>query len=316
LKASWRQVLRDFLMRVVVATKQNKEIPHEPRRQGKRKQVVVDAGGASHPPKKLREDHETPSGTSVGGKSRSAIKRLLARAVLNAEVGVAALPTLPFVTTFVSSMPEREGGDHTDSVAEPNLRTIGAPRRFVISSDPSYHSGTNIAEAEVDSLVRSSAPIMTTVTTVTLTVDPSSVAKKKHVDPSLFCADSSSAGGTDPTMGVFLDRTGSDFLVGAIRTVIDLHTDLQKVYFFAFVRGMGHDQLFTEFNVRAARQMSLREIENLKAQLLLREAEATEAIRLYAEASNFGTVKKSLQDETNDLKERNAIFEKERDALD
>ncbi|GKG29265.1 hypothetical protein Tco_0416630, partial [Tanacetum coccineum] len=64
-------------------------------RQGKRMSVVMDAGGASHPPKKLREDHGTPSGASVGGKSWSAIKRLLAGAVLNAEVGVAAIPTLP-----------------------------------------------------------------------------------------------------------------------------------------------------------------------------------------------------------------------------
>ncbi|GKE77841.1 hypothetical protein Tco_1543961, partial [Tanacetum coccineum] len=33
--------------------------PVQPRRQGKRKSVVVDAGGASHPLKKLREDHGT-----------------------------------------------------------------------------------------------------------------------------------------------------------------------------------------------------------------------------------------------------------------
>ncbi|GKF25794.1 hypothetical protein Tco_0081688, partial [Tanacetum coccineum] len=80
--------------------------PVQPRRQGKRKYVIMD----------------------TGGKSRSAIKRLLAGAVLNVEVGVAAIPTLPFVTTFVSTMPERESGDHTNSVAELNLHTIGAPR--------------------------------------------------------------------------------------------------------------------------------------------------------------------------------------------
>nr|GFC90848.1 hypothetical protein [Tanacetum cinerariifolium] len=40
------------------------------RRQGKRKSMLVDAGEASHPPKKLRKDHGTPSRTSVGGKSR------------------------------------------------------------------------------------------------------------------------------------------------------------------------------------------------------------------------------------------------------
>ncbi|GKB33520.1 hypothetical protein Tco_0872921, partial [Tanacetum coccineum] len=93
---------------------------------GKRKSVAVDAGRASHPPKKLREDHGTLTGTSISGKSHSAIKRLLAGAVLNAEVRVAAIPTLPFVTASVSSTPERETRDHTDSMVEPNLRTFGA----------------------------------------------------------------------------------------------------------------------------------------------------------------------------------------------
>ncbi|GKB72339.1 hypothetical protein Tco_0933751, partial [Tanacetum coccineum] len=119
--------------------------------------------------------------------------------------------------------------------------------------------------------------------------------------------------------------------------------------FFASVHGMEHDQLFTEFNVGAACQMCLSakvrmraeynvkekrrlksvverqaellnvregEIENLKAQLLLREAEAAEAIRLRAQASNLETVEKSIRDEVNALKERNAILEKERNALD
>ncbi|GJV37375.1 hypothetical protein Tco_1409852 [Tanacetum coccineum] len=177
--------------------------PVQPRRQGKRKFAVVDAGGASHPPKKLREDHGTPGGTSVGGKSRSAIKRLLAGAVLNVEVGVAAIPTLPFVTASVSSTLEREAGDHTDFVAEPNLRTFGASQRFVISSDSSHHSGPTIAEAEVDSLARSSVPIMTAVTTVASAVDPALVAKEKFVKHSLFSADSSSGGEPIPTLVPF-----------------------------------------------------------------------------------------------------------------
>ncbi|GJY44605.1 hypothetical protein Tco_0432818 [Tanacetum coccineum] len=113
---------------------------------------------------------------------------------------------------------------------------------------------------------------MTTVTTITTPVDPTLVAKEKLVEPSPFSAGSSSADGTDPTTGVFSDLTGIDFLVGAIRTVINPDTDLQKVYvsqrsvmngsrldngrfchemvdefappmFFASVRGMEHDQL-------------------------------------------------------------------------
>nr|GEW87750.1 hypothetical protein [Tanacetum cinerariifolium] len=234
------------------------------------------------------EDHETPSRTSVA--------------------------------TSVSTTPECEDEDHTDS-------------------------------AEVDSLVKSSTPVMTTATTITSMVDSTLVVKERTVKLSLFAADSSSAGGADPNTSVFSDIFGSDFLVGGIRTVIDPDTDLQKVYvpqwsmtngsrlddarvcremvdkfappkFFVFFRGMKHDQLFTEFNDGAARKMSLsaeakdREIENLKAQLLLKEAEAAKAMRLHAQTSNLKAVEKSLQDEVNSLKWFNVILEKERDALD
>nr|GEV94329.1 hypothetical protein [Tanacetum cinerariifolium] len=105
---------------------------------------------------------------------------------------------------------------------------------------------------------------------------------------------------------------------------------------------MEHDQLFIEFNVRAARQMSLsaevrmrveynvkerrrlksvvekqdevlkvreREIEDLKAHMLLKEAKAAEAIRLRVEAFNFEIVEKSLRDEVTDLED--AVVSKE-----
>nr|GEV75257.1 RNA-directed DNA polymerase, eukaryota [Tanacetum cinerariifolium] len=303
-----------------------------------------------------RHDHGTPSGTSVGGKSRSSLQRFPAEAVLNAEVGVTVVPTLPFVIASVSTMPEREDEDHTDFVTEHNLRTIRAPQRFVISSDSSHHSGPTVAEAGVDFLIGSSIPIMTTATTVTSMVDSALVAKEKTVKPFLFSVDSSSAGGADPNAGVFSNLTRSDFLVGGIRTVINAEYDLQKTYvplwsvingsrlddgrvcremvdefalpkFFASVRGMEHDQLFTEFYVEAASQMSLsaevrmqaeynvkekrrlksvvekkdellkardEEIENLKARMLLKDAEAAEAICL----------------------QRNTILEKKRNALD
>ncbi|GKF13138.1 hypothetical protein Tco_0051064, partial [Tanacetum coccineum] len=48
----------------------------------------------------------------------------------------------------------------------------------------------------------------------------------------------------------------------------------------------------------------------------LRETKAAEAIRLRAEDSNFEVVEKSLRDETNTLKERNAILEKELNSMD
>ncbi|GKF19108.1 hypothetical protein Tco_0067746, partial [Tanacetum coccineum] len=92
---------------------------------------------------------------------------------------------------------------------------------FVISSDSSHHSGANVTEAEVDSVVRSSAPAIATITTVTATVDAATVAKEAPIKPSLFGAGSSSAGGTDSAPGGFFDVSGSEFLIGGIRTVVD-----------------------------------------------------------------------------------------------
>ncbi|GKG16499.1 hypothetical protein Tco_0361456, partial [Tanacetum coccineum] len=116
-----------------------------------------------------------------------------------------------------------EEEDYTDSLAGANLRTIKAPQRFLISSDSSHHSGANIAGAEVDSFARTFVPLMTMTTTVTSTADPATTAKENLVESSIVSG--------------FSVLTGSDFIVGGIRTV--------------------HDQLFTEFNVWVARQMSL-----------------------------------------------------------
>nr|GEW86367.1 hypothetical protein [Tanacetum cinerariifolium] len=307
-----------FLMRAVVVSRQNKEIPlvEELRRLKKRKTIVADAGGPSHPPKKLREDHGTPSGASVGGKSMS-----------------------------------------HDSITGRNLRTISALQRFIISLDPSHHSGANITEAEVDSFARPSAPVITAATTITSTGDPVVVVKKKIVEPSLFPAESTSAGETDHAMAGLTGLTGSDFLWNVTNgsrlddsgVCCEMVDGFAPTKLFASICGMEHDQLFIEFNVGATRQMSLsaevrmraeynirekrrlksvveeknqllkakdEEIKNLKVQLLLKEATAAEAIRLRIEASKLETAEKSLRDEVNALNERNNILEKERNALD
>ncbi|GKC84117.1 hypothetical protein Tco_1139834, partial [Tanacetum coccineum] len=161
---------------------------------------------------KLREDHGTSTGPSVAGKSKSALQRLLAGAVLNPEVGVAALPTLPFITSSVSVTPEREDGDQTDFMAGANLRTITAPPRFVISSDSSHHSGANIAEAEADSFARPSVPLMTMTITVIFTVDPTTTAKETFAESSIFGGGASSR--SEHTICGFSGITGSDFIVG------------------------------------------------------------------------------------------------------
>ncbi|GKD14440.1 hypothetical protein Tco_1198847 [Tanacetum coccineum] len=117
---------------------------------------------------------------------------------------------------------------------------------------------------------------MTMTTTITSTVDPTTIVKEKFVESSIF-GDGSSYG-SEHTVGSFSGLTGSDFIVGGIRTVVSPYTDLQKVYvpqwsitngsclndgctchemvdefappkFFALVRGMEHDELFTKFKV-------------------------------------------------------------------
>nr|GEV37964.1 hypothetical protein [Tanacetum cinerariifolium] len=284
------------------------------------------------------EDHGTLSGPPTAGKSMFVVHRLLDRAVLNAEVRGDHIPTFPFVTSSVSTTLEREGGDHTDSVTGLNLRTISAPKRFFISSDSSHHSGANVAEAEVDSLVRSSVPVMITVTTTTPTADHAVLLKRKLI--SLLCLLPILLSLVE--LILMLVVTNGSYLDDG-RVCREMVDEFSPPKFFAFVRGMEHDQLCTEFNVGAARQMSLsaklrmraeyniREkrrlksavddkdellkamdkwIENHKAQIVLKEAKAAESIRLRAEASNFVTVEKSLRDEVNALNGRNIILER------
>ncbi|GJX33403.1 hypothetical protein Tco_0243258, partial [Tanacetum coccineum] len=307
--------------------------PVQPRRQRKRKTIVSDAGEPSHPPKKLREDHGTSTGPFVAGKSRSALQRLLVGAVLNPKVGVVALPTLPFITFSMSVTPEREDGYQINFMAGANLRTITAPPSFVISSDSSYHSGANIAEAEVDSFVRPFAPLMTMTTIVTSTVDPTTTTKEKFVEPSIFGGGSSSR--AEHTVGGFSGLTGSDFIVGRIRTVVSPDTDLQKVYvpqwsvtngsclddgrtcrdmvdefappkFFALICGMEHDKLFTKFNVEVARQISLSVEVRMRAEFNIREKR-----RLSVVVEEKDSLLKARDDEVVSLKSQLLVEEAE-----
>nr|GEX56758.1 transposase (putative), gypsy type [Tanacetum cinerariifolium] len=188
----------------------------------------------------------------------------------NAEVRGEPISTLPFVTLFVSATPERKG------------------------EDSYHHSGANIAKAEVDSFAKPSIPVITAATFVTSTVDPAVVVKGKIVKPYLFFADSTLTGGTDPAMGGFTDLAGSDFLIGGIRTMVD---EFAPNKFFASVRRMEHDQLFTEFNVGAAHQMSLSVEVRMRAEYNIREKRRLESV---VEEKN--QLLKARDEEINNLK--------------
>ncbi|GJW88335.1 hypothetical protein Tco_0163675, partial [Tanacetum coccineum] len=208
-------------------------------------------------------------------------KSLLDSSKLAVEIEVTATATAPLITSSVTPMLEREGGDHTDSVSGTNLWTKPVAVRFVISSDSSHHSGTHAVDVEVSSLVRSTVP-----------------------DP--------------PVMTVFVTTTAAvrTSLV-SVSKVTDLNPKtLQWVYVPKWtVTNESYDQLYTEFNVGAARQTCLdvevrmraehtlrkkkileeeyaqqtnllkennAEIASLKSQLSLKEPKATEAIHLHA----------------------------------
>ncbi|GKF70529.1 hypothetical protein Tco_0203586, partial [Tanacetum coccineum] len=151
-----------------------------------------------------------------------------------------------------------------------------------VLSDSSHHSGANSTGPEVDSLVRSTALIMTEAITVATTVAiPVDISKDKSAPhPSVF-GSSSSSEKTDRTLSLFTGKLGSGFDAGSIRAEETVGAGSEEIYvpewtvtkgfemndgrlcanmidhftpptFFKSVRGMEHEQLFTEFNVSAA----------------------------------------------------------------
>ncbi|GKA82353.1 hypothetical protein Tco_0789101 [Tanacetum coccineum] len=205
-------------------------------------------------PKKLREDYGTSGGHASGGKSPSVIRKLLASSILNAEVGVAAIPTLPFVTSSVSATPEKDGDDFTDAVTGPNLRTIGPSA--VVTTEAAGVSSHLFPKTVVDTSSR--------------------------FGPDLFL-DSDSADTERPVTASTTQRPGKELSMGSREvdsealhetfvprwnvpndTLLDEH-DISREFIdhlappvlFSQIRNMDYHHLFTEFNVGTARQACL-----------------------------------------------------------
>ncbi|GKA77395.1 hypothetical protein Tco_0783856 [Tanacetum coccineum] len=192
----------------------------------------------------------------------------------------------------------------------------------------------NSAGPEVDSLVRSTAPIMTEAITVATTVAiPADISKDKGTPrPSVF-GSSSSSEKTDRTLSLFTGRSGSGFDAGSSG---------------ARNCPLEHEQLFTEFNVSTARNLSLssevrmraeynilekrkwrtlaeekntlleardKEIEDLKSQLLRAREESAEVTQLRAQVSGLEATENSLRGEVASAKDRNTLLEQECDSL-
>ncbi|GKD07376.1 hypothetical protein Tco_1187061 [Tanacetum coccineum] len=118
--------------------------------------------------------------------------------------------------------------------------------------------------------------------------------------------------------------------------------------FFKIIRGMEHEQLFAEFNVSAARNLSLssevrmraeynilekrkwkslaeekdnllgaknKEIEELRSQFLKAKEESTVVAQLRTRVSSLEAIEGSLRGEVASAKEHNGLLEQERSAL-
>nr|GEW78422.1 hypothetical protein [Tanacetum cinerariifolium] len=288
-------------VRIVAEENVVAEIPKRPR---KKRQAAMDASGSSHPPKKLRGDYRSFSKAAIYGKSPSALRELLASSMLNVEVGVV---TLPIITSSVSATPEHESGVPADSIIGLNIRTIGASERFVVSLDSSRHSSTHASEAEGDSIIRSAVvpPVITEVVVTSYVVNAPSI----------------------PEMGVKVTSHNvlNDSLLDDYDVSYEFVDHLDPPVLFSQIREMNYHHLFIEFNVGTTRQACLNaevrmrtdyclsersrlesecekqtdllkvrdaEIESLKVQLLLKEAEAAEAVHLCAHVSASETPEK------------------------
>nr|GEW43323.1 putative transposase (putative), gypsy type [Tanacetum cinerariifolium] len=186
---------------------QENVVAERPKRPRKKRRAATDASGSSYPPKKLRRDYKTSGEAATSGKSPDVLKELLASNMLNVEAGVAAVATLPMITSSVSATPEHESGPPIDSIIGLNLRTLSLTKRFFISLYSSHHSSTNAAEAGIDSFVRSVTPPPPVMTEAVITTKvasiPSAPAPKtdtKVVTPihALMFLDSDSTGTVKP----------------------------------------------------------------------------------------------------------------------
>ncbi|GJR82767.1 hypothetical protein Tco_0153552 [Tanacetum coccineum] len=338
-------------------------VAKKPTRYRKKRQAATDASGSTHPAKKPREYYGTSGGIATSGKSPSVIKELFERSVLNAEIGVAAITTLPFVTSSVSVTPEREAGDFTDVISGPNVCTIDPSKRFAISSDSSHHSSNNASEAEADSVIRSADPLVMTeavTTTDTAVVSshlflPVTADITLKIGPSTFL-DLSSADTLKPDVAGTSQCPGKELSLGSREVDSAI---LQNV--FVSRRNVPNDALLDDYdtsrefidhlappNVGTARQACLNsevrrrteyslserkrledecgkqagllkskddEIKSLKAELLQKETEAAEALRLRAQVAVAETAEKVRAKELDSLKQKNADLGADKDSL-
>ncbi|GJW68625.1 hypothetical protein Tco_0123049 [Tanacetum coccineum] len=306
-----------------------------PKRHRKKRPAVADASGSSHPPKKLRGDHRASSGVATGAVATlhfvtSSVSATPEREDDNPTDSVtgANLRTIGPAERFVIS---------TDSSHHSSTHASGAEVASVIRSavPPPVITKAVITAATAGI---PSAPVPETSAKVNTSVHASMFHDSDSVD-------------FEHLHEVFIPHwnISNDALLDDLDTSREFIDHLAPPVLFSQIRDMDYEQLFTEFNVGTARQVFMNakvrmqteyclserkrlelecvdqanllkakddEVERLKAQLLLKEAEAAETIRLRAQVSIAEATEKIHDDEIETLKQRNVALKNEKNSLD
>nr|GEX68184.1 transposase (putative), gypsy type [Tanacetum cinerariifolium] len=254
------------------------------------------------------------SEASICGKSPPVLRELLESSPLNVEVGVAAVLTLPMVTSLVSATPEHGSGDPADSITRLNVCTIGASERFVISSDSSHHSTTHASEAEGDSIIGSDVvPLVTTEAVVTshavnippvLEIDTAGPFYSVKQDLSMGSQELNS----ETLHQVFVPQWNllDDSLLDDYDVSCEFVDHLAPPALFFQIHEMNYHHLFTEFNVGTTRQACLNVEVRMRTVYCLSERK-----RLESECEKQADLLKDLE-----LKELNVVVSSLRSQKD
>ncbi|GJX29810.1 hypothetical protein Tco_0237889, partial [Tanacetum coccineum] len=296
-----------------------------PRRQRKKRPAVTDASGYSHPPKKLRGDHGTSSRAATGGKSLSVLKELLASSILNVEAGVEAMATLTSSVSATPNRESGARTDsitglNLRTIGPSERFVISSDSSYHSSTNASGAEGDSIirsaivppvmAEAVVTSYSVNAPSVLVPKMSTKITSpvhafmfhdsDSTEAVKVDVAGPSYSVKQDLSMGSRElnaetfhqvfvPQWNVLNDSLLDDsdvsqefFNVGTARQAcLNAEVKMRTEYCLSEKKRL-ESECEIQADLLKARDI---EIENLKAQLLLKEAEAVEAVRLRVQFS-------------------------------
>ncbi|GKA91898.1 hypothetical protein Tco_0813823 [Tanacetum coccineum] len=220
-------------------------VAEKPKRPRKKRQAITDASGSSHPPKKLKGDHETSSGAATGGKSPSVLKELLANSSHHSSTNASGAEADFVIRSVVVPPVMTEAVITSHAVNAPSVpvsETVNAD-----ATGPSYSAKQDLSMGSRE---------LNAETLRQVFVLQWNVLNDSLLDDSYVSRE-------------FIDHLAPPALFSQIRKM-DYH-----YLFTEFNVGIARQAFLNEAKDD--------EVENLKARLLLKETEAAEAARLRAQ---------------------------------